>query len=966
MKGRTTSLALLIGMLGIALPATIRAAESHTITAVVESGSGKVKPGSSTVATGRSETITAKGGAGWHVATITLDGTTVVYDKDDAIVASEIKRTGRAVKYVLRDVTADHTVAVTFEQNRTYALTLAVEGDGTVRVGGATCTQGAGACVLAATEDRKVKLRAKPTRGQLFAGLSGGASGIRKQNALVMTGDRAVTARFELRSTPAAALKVADKVSVVDAKDDAGGASLRAGRAAVPPDSDYERDETFTFVEERSVEAFDTINEILCMAAQTRYEALLNVGPYKALVDRTQCETERDDAASADGADAQSSGASRPDYMQWTVDSSRRDNGSPHVVEVWVREEPEHPDEPAKLIFAKLVITQSASTDNPYGIFELNFEGHPLEVSGAARTGAARSGEAEPLFKGYMRTRRDATGDVLLQFISADGGSGPEQFMERATLNRNDTGGRGTTSVERRSEEGSGEATYDIAFSDTHFLRHDGVEALCLDRNQFDETAWRYGLYDAATGSRIAPRSGFPVKVTQNGQTYYGWIGYWGMWFPDHVVLHSGDTVYRLGPGDEDGVAAQVFIAPGKLRRHTRRDTTLAEIANIPLDWRDETQQASYRVIWTGAALTKIARFDEPTGTWAELLPPQPLALTGLRYDTLFLWSQALGGNVRVKLDCTSNEPSGPGEPLTFDCSAAADAAVALYTETVVYPSDSVPQALACMAQCPNGADNGSSNPYFDDSGLQFQSVPPASASSIAYAFDDDAMVLMHGATPIVQTAANPAHPWGIHSGALFEPTPANLARLACEWDISGNSTCGWQAWEKLDEYYTWESGPNDWNMLTALRNGAGELERFEPPLAVRYVHAQSDPAAPDHKYDGTTLYLEYGGFGNLHGIPGKCVDRATGDDTSCGPGTRWIPELTIPDGSAIEGESATYLSKALEKEQRMRSVDPSSCSALRLVSYALPGIDDWRAPSIGAEPAVAGPPAVVGGVLQE
>jgi hypothetical protein len=362
----------------------------------------------------------------------------------------------------------------------------------------------------------------------------------------------------------------------------------------------------------------------------------------------------------------------------------------------------------------------------------------------------------------------------------------------------------------------------------------------------------------------------------------------------------------------------------------------------------------------------KVARFAEQTGTWTELSPPQPLSLSGLRFDTLFLWSQALGGNVRVELDCTSNEPSGPGEPLTFDCSAGSDAAVALYTETVIYPSDAVPATLACMSQCPNGANAAGANPYFDDSGLQFQSVPPASASYVGYTFDENAMLLMHGATPIIQTAADPAQPWGIHSGPLFEPTPTNLARLACEWDGSGNSTCGWQAWEKLDEYYTWESGPNDWNRLTALRNDAGAIERFEPPLPVRYVHAQSDPAAPDHKYDGTTLYLEYNGFGNLHGIPGKCVDRTTGADVSCGPGTRWIPELTIPDGATVTGDAATYLSKALEKEQRMRSVDLSSCSALRLVSYELPSIADWRAPDIGAEPVVDGPPAVVGGVLQQ
>jgi len=91
-----------------------------------------------------------------------------------------------------------------------------------------------------------------------------------------------------------------------------------------------------------------------------------------------------------------------------------------------------------------------------------------------------------------------------------------------------------------------------------------------------------------------------------------------------------------------------------------------------------------------------------------------------------------------------------------------------------------------------------------------------------------------------------------------------------------------------------------------------------------------------------------------------------TGEDTSCGPETRWIPELTIPDGSEMQGDEASYLAKALEKEQRMRKVEASECSSLSLVSYTLPSISDWVAPKIGSEPVVEGPPAVVGGVVQE
>jgi hypothetical protein len=957
--------ALMVLLLGVTPRAS---AQPYTVTTVIESGNGKIRPTSPTVKQGKRKTFTVKPGDGWHVAAITLDGATV-FDKDDSLALAGVMVKGRTVTYTLAGVSADHIVAATFEENRTYNLTVSVEGGGTVKVrpGSMTCAADTPGCAAAYTEDATVQLRAKPARGYLFAGWSGGTSGMRRQGKLAMNGDKVVGARFELESAPVAPLRVAEKVSVVDAKSGAAPA-LRTGAAAVPPGSDYERDKTFTFVEEHSVGAFETINEILCMAAQTKYEAMLNRGPYKALVDRNQCEADKDDASGAEGESSQSSGAAAPSYMQWTVDSSRRDNASPHIVTVWVREggeEGERHHEPAKLIFAKLVITESASADNPYGIFTLNFEAHPLEPGLPAARVNGEEFDGEPIFKGFMRTERSLAGDVLLQFISS-GGGGSESSTEKATLSRYAAGGRGTTSVHFEFEGQVEDATFDIAFSDDHFLRDDGAERQCLDRNDFDETAWRYGLYDAETGSRVSPRSGFPVKAIIDGRQHYGWIGYWGTWFPEDVSLETGATVYRLGYGDQEGTPYEVFRAGGKLRRHTRVDLTLAGIKNVPLEYWDDTQQHRYRIIWDGASFQKVARFDDATGMWDALEPAETLSLSSVRSDRMSLWSQALGGNVRVRLACTSNEPAGPETPPTFSCAAHDSSPVVLYADSIIYPSDVVPTTLACMNRCPNGANDASGGLFFDDAALHYQETPPGSASYIAYAFDAAGMLLVKSGTPIVQTVENAFHPWGVRSGPLFEPTAANLARLACEWDATGQSTCGWQAWDTLDEYYTWETGPNEWNTFTGLENADGEIERFEPPLAVRYVHAQSDPEAQDHKYNGATFYLEYSGFGDLHGIPGKCVDRATGTDVSCGPNTRWVPEFTVPDGSEVAGEAQTYLCKALEKEQRMRSVPLEECTGLRLVSYELPRIADWRPPDIGAEPVVTDPPAVVGGVIQD
>ena len=222
----------------------------------------------------------------------------------------------------------------------------------------------------------------------------------------------------------------------------------------------------------------------------------------------------------------------------------------------------------------------------------------------------------------------------------------------------------------------------------------------------------------------------------------------------------------------------------------------------------------------------------------------------------------------------------------------------------------------------------------------------------------------MSGETPVIAT--NPAEnfPWGIMSGPLFDPS-LYLGNLACEMmpgDPSPDSTCGWKTWGDIPEYYIWETGPNSWNQFTALKDpGTEEVLEFEPPLLVSYTHTWDDLST-------SIFYLEYSGFGNLNGIPGKCVDPDTGAEMPCGPDSRWVPQFNIPVGSQVDDVvSATpYIVKPLEMEQRMKDTkNPALCADITLKSYSLPSLSDWVDPNIGDEPVVEGPPAVIGGVLQ-
>jgi hypothetical protein len=128
---------------------------------------------------------------------------------------------------------------------------------------------------------------------------------------------------------------------------------------------------------------------------------------------------------------------------------------------------------------------------------------------------------------------------------------------------------------------------------------------------------------------------------------------------------------------------------------------------------------------------------------------------------------------------------------------------------------------------------------------------------------------------------------------------------------------------------------------------------------------------------------LDYSGFGQLNGIPGKCVDMDSGADADCSQGgngnnsIRWVPQFTIPGLTPVTAtdpasNAATdcYV-KPLQVEQRMMPDSTvgacSSLAATDFSAYTLPDTSLWSDPKAaeGAEPVVTNAPAIIGGVVQ-
>jgi hypothetical protein len=802
----------------------------------------------------------------------------------------------------------------------------------------------------------------------------------------------------------AEALTLASKVSVVDAKLSGSVAAaaapltiglFRVTAADLSAASDYNKDKTNVWVDERSTEALENINNILCMIGQTKYDAMLNQGNYIALVDNNVCNSAKSDASTAgQQAQNQSSGATMPNYIKFTVNSSRVDNNSPQIVKAWVRDTGEGNDK-AALIYANITITEGKSDDNPYGIFSMSFAGYPL-VNGVVLSDMSMRG----VLRAVRSNPNDASSKVLLQFVSDDthnGGScGSESSGQQVTLDRSQDGSGGAGHVYQHyvNSCNSGTMEFDIAYNNTNFFRKDliasGNPEFCMNRNSFQESSWSYGLYDS-NGARVARNSGFPISYTPTGgTTHQGWVGYWGLWMDGNITIPDGATVNKMDYNNGSGTSTPytIYQRSGKLKKHTRKALTLGEVGGIPLNYWEQPVSGGtgtqYQVVWNATTLEfqKVAEMPQNCSngcTWKNITttPTPTINVSRLQWNQLNFWSDSLSGQAMVTLGTTTSPctyvSSTMGQGYT-DCSAHPPVnatPVIVYTENVVYPGDAtVPATLACFDNCPKATASGidPNDPFVYNN---MMSGPSQTAAT--YTFGNGILADLSGHSEVWTSGSstNGSYQWGVTSGALFDPAYLTLpGALSCPWDPQ--MVCGWQAWSVLPSYYTWETGTNSWNQFVALTDPAsGAFLAFDPPLSVNYVG------------NGTTYMMQYCGFGQLNGIPGKCVEMNTGADADCSQSQnsqsiRWVPAFTIPtltSGNLTtvtdSSNNTAYFVKPLQVEQRMMK-DPSgaACSTLSTTdfsAYTLPDISLWSDPvaANGAEPAVTSAPAVIGGVVQ-
>ncbi|MFL6605512.1 MAG: hypothetical protein ACJ8R9_29830 [Steroidobacteraceae bacterium] len=717
--------------------------------------------------------------------------------------------------------------------------------------------------------------------------------------------------------------------------------------AAPPAASAYFTDAQTSHVQDATSQSIGQVNMITCVFHSMRPDALVNQGAYVALIDKNKCDAAKESSAANSG---DSSGASQaPQYMTAVVNSTRASNTAPMLVSAWISIDE---DGTPVTVFAHLSATAAPSTTDPYGTFRLDY------------CGKAAAGAGSCLMNGYMQA-----GNGTLGYYETDsGGGGGSQVTALALSSVGTASGSGSLNVSQSFNNAS-TSGFDFAYNSSYFLRSDGSNNMCFSRDASDPntgiSVWRYGLYDSVSGDRITRNSGFPIQYTSGGTNYQGYVGYYGLSSQAGAAAPAdGSTVAKIDyqNGSASTASYAVVNKGGRLTRFTRQNTTLKLIDQIHFNAFIGTVAGSsplhsntqYELYWNDGSGQFIAVNEMQCGpSGCQTLPlDTPIAVDPTFWSSASMgiqgWSQSLGGDLFIDLANTATPVDAT--------------AVAYHVQDLVYPDDSsLPSALHCVSNCPTAdslhtylAQGSGTSPYISGT---YNSWQPTTAP-VTYALSGN--VLIYLSAPVVDTAAadyqgSQMYQNGVMSGRLVE----NLTDAQCGTDQNGNPQyCDWKM-AAANVYYQWQTGPNSWDQFTAIKGSNGDFVHFEAPLNVAFkVPANSAAGAPYGAYANTNLILQYGGFGDLWGIPGNCVSSLTNLTVDCNDPSgdaRYVAAFAIPydpTATAHQGvvttSTKTYLVKWLDREIRFAQEPASTCSnaGLSTSHAALPDSSGLQNPS--------------------
>jgi hypothetical protein len=324
-----------------------------------------------------------------------------------------------------------------------------------------------------------------------------------------------------------------------------------AAQATLPTTDAYVSDPQSEYVQDQTSDGTSNASTILCYMANTRPDAMVNLGHYVAFIDESKCSSDKANASNS----SSEGGGSSTSYTRLSLTSTRASNTSAQIAKGHASLTMGQSDSPA-YVYVHMSGTQAPSAAAPNGVVTMNM---------------AALMRDDPSTK-IMRGKISAT-ETGIQFAMKElGRVGYSLYVDG-----NETAGSGAISFPDSQSNTIQNITF--GYNSSTFCRNDGTNpTACFDRSKANarKSVWRYGVYNDTTGTRYdVDVPGFQIKNTASNE--YGYASYWGIWFPTAVT--NGASVQSLAATP---TSYTVVKTGGRLTKHSLVETTLDGVGKAP------------------------------------------------------------------------------------------------------------------------------------------------------------------------------------------------------------------------------------------------------------------------------------------------------------------------------------------------------------------------------------------------
>ena len=751
-----------------------------------------------------------------------------------------------------------------------------------------------------------------------------------------------------------------EQMSLVTAQDDEARSSLMgigpvlSSRAVhdtstLDSTSDYATSAQNTYVHLEAVRPISFIDSLLCFTNQSRPLLMNGEGNYVSWNDAGRCFEEKGGEGDSQGDNNQTTS-----YVTFVANSSQASASAPLIFNAWIEDYAGQSGEGQGPNAIKILgeVTKTPTDDNPFGAFTLTYGLLPDIANGEdANTGfgevnSSETSDGGASFTLYQKDVNEYNNQAITCTTSASvdyneatetgvARTGSECTLENSSTVIPEASNTYALAVNSDFVHMAQASTYAAIEAGTY-----GSE-VCLARDSYNNVVWSYSLFNKSDGSEVELNSGLQLKVDgdgdgsgsdSNGFESWGHIGYWGSWREDGQAFADGETVQEATYDDTTGDSFTVKVSPGRLTKNTVSSVNLSDLDGVGFStWvyegdlflfntkpdldGDTGTDAFFDVMVEansnndGFEVVGIRSFDQNGETITEVNPAVALDLN--TNVSLNMWSRQLGGDVRYI--------SGSTAVRMFERSFVNGGE----TGTGELFASGASQTLKCFDRC---LDVNIAATDVDGSAQQddvFRSNDAETDQDYTFAQSD--LTLKIGADSVVfanavtkdDLQASSYWQWGLSSGPMVTSTVATAGSITSAQTLYAAIEAG-----TVTEFYVWETGLEHWQQQIRLLDGSDNVVAFDKPITMKYTHATANdrnaPASGDVAQNDAVFLLEYGGKGQLWGLP--FVQN----------GDRWNPVISLKDGTIL-GSSDQYIVKARDVEQTMNAAPAGSCDDLPL-----------------------------------